>query len=176
MRRISVAARDPVPVAIAAAPTRERVVLTAGDAIAVAVAPMVVDELAAVRESRGLQPVLRAAALVGPGHVLAFAAGGAPGVIEERVIAHLHARAGSAAPHDEPRTACAGRWRASGRGGVTALGSPVSDRRRTRLGPSVPRETVMAHIGIGGKKIHYVWIALGVIVLLAIAYGWAGGA
>lgn len=34
----------------------------------------------------------------------------------------------------------------------------------------------MAHIGIGSKKIHYVWIVLGVVVLLAIAYGWATGA
>jgi hypothetical protein len=37
-------------------------------------------------------------------------------------------------------------------------------------------EQVMAHIGIGKKKIHYLWIALGVIVLLAIAFGWASGA
>lgn len=34
----------------------------------------------------------------------------------------------------------------------------------------------MAHIGIGRKKIHYLWIVIGVLVLLAIAYGWASGA
>lgn len=30
----------------------------------------------------------------------------------------------------------------------------------------------MAHIGIGKRKVHYLWIVLGVLALLAIAYTW----
>lgn len=30
----------------------------------------------------------------------------------------------------------------------------------------------MDHTGIGKRKSHYVWIALGVVALLAIAYTW----
>ncbi len=33
----------------------------------------------------------------------------------------------------------------------------------------------MAHIGIGSRKSLYLWIARGVIVVLAIAYGWTSG-
>lgn len=32
----------------------------------------------------------------------------------------------------------------------------------------------MAHIGIGKRKVHLLWIVLGVVVLVAIAYTWAG--
>ena len=31
----------------------------------------------------------------------------------------------------------------------------------------------MAHIGIGKRKSHYLWILIGVAVVIAIAYGWA---
>ena len=30
----------------------------------------------------------------------------------------------------------------------------------------------MAHIGIGKRKSHFLWIVLGVLALLAIAYTW----
>lgn len=31
----------------------------------------------------------------------------------------------------------------------------------------------MAHIGIGSRKVHYLWIVLGAVVLGTIAYTWA---
>ena len=31
----------------------------------------------------------------------------------------------------------------------------------------------MAHIGIGSRKSHYLWIILGAAVLIAVAYLWA---
>lgn len=30
----------------------------------------------------------------------------------------------------------------------------------------------MAHIGIGKRKSHYLWIVLGVLAVLGIAYAW----
>jgi hypothetical protein len=30
----------------------------------------------------------------------------------------------------------------------------------------------MAHLGIGKRKSHYLWIVLGVVAVLAIAYTW----
>lgn len=30
----------------------------------------------------------------------------------------------------------------------------------------------MAHLGIGKRKSHYLWIVLGVVAVLAIAYAW----
>lgn len=55
-----------------------------------------------------------------------------------------------------------------------AIGSPSSDAVAPRVvaGPQV--EPAMAHIGIGKRKSHYVWIVVGALALVGIAYLWAG--